>query len=143
MYYVLFSPIIISITCHTLRRYAIKLNPDCIRGILLTVEEKCNFDTPWEYDRDTFESEYLAEFSHEEIVYHIKQASVSGLIENVHYYDGGATVLIGDLTPLGHEFLANIRAKSLWNKVKSKATDASLSILMELAKRAATDYFLG
>ena len=100
-----------------------KLNPDCIRGILLTVEEKCNFDTPWEYDRDTFESEYLAEFSHEEIVYHIKQASVSGLIENVHYYDGGATVLIGDLTPLGHEFLANIRAKSLWNKVKSKATD--------------------
>ena len=51
--------------------------------------------------------------------------------------------LIGDLTPLGHEFLANIRAKSLWNKVKSKATDASLSILMELAKRAATDYFLG
>ena len=53
-----------------------KLNPDCIRGILLTVEEKCNFDTPWEYDRDTFESEYLAEFSHEEIVYHIKQASV-------------------------------------------------------------------
>ena len=120
-----------------------KLNPDCIRGILLTVEEKCNFDTPWEYDRDTFESEYLAEFSHEEIVYHIKQASISGLIENVHYYDGGATVLIGDLTPLGHEFLANIRAKSLWNKVKSKATDASLSILMELAKRAATDYFLG
>ena len=63
--------------------------------------------------------------------------------ETVHYYDGGATVLIGDLTPLGHEFLANIRAKSLWNKVKSKATDASLSILMELAKRAATDYFLG
>lgn len=48
-----------------------------------------------------------------------------------------------DLTPLGHEFLANIRAKSLWNKVKTKATDASLSILMELAKRAATDYFLG
>ena len=48
-----------------------KLNPDCIRGILLTVEEKCNFDTPWEYDRDTFESEYLAEFSHEEIVYHL------------------------------------------------------------------------
>nr|DAQ33867.1 MAG TPA: Transcriptional regulator, multiple antibiotic resistance protein.04A [Caudoviricetes sp.]DAZ55325.1 MAG TPA: Transcriptional regulator, multiple antibiotic resistance protein.04A [Caudoviricetes sp.] len=120
-----------------------KLNPDCIRGILLTVEEKCNFDTPWEYDRDTFESEYLAEFSHEEIVYHIKQASASNLIENVHYYDGGATVLIGDLTPLGHEFLSNIRTKALWNKVKSKAADASLSILMELAKRAATNYFLG
>ena len=41
-----------------------KLNPDCIRGILLTVEEKCNFDTPCEYDRDTFESEYIDEFSH-------------------------------------------------------------------------------
>lgn len=118
-----------------------KLNPDCIRGILLTVEEKCDFNTPWAYSRDTVKSEYLAEFSHEEIVYHIKQSSVSGLIENVQYYDLGASVLVGDLTPLGHEFLSNIRAKSLWNQVKSKAADASLSILMELAKRAATDYF--
>ena len=105
-----------------------KLNHDCIRGILLTVEQKCNFDTPWEYDRDTFESEYLAEFSHEEIVYHIKQASVSGLIENVHYYDGGATVLIGDLTPLGHEFLANIRAKSLWDKDREVKLNAEFEI---------------
>ena len=85
-----------------------KLNPDCIRGILLTVEEKCNFDTPWEYDRDTFESEYLAEFSHEEIVYHIKQASVSGLIENVHYYDGGATVLIGDLLDMNFWLISGL-----------------------------------
>lgn len=119
-----------------------RLNPDCIRGILLTVEEKCNFDTPWEYECDTFESEYLAEYSHEEIIYHIKQAEHSELIEGVHYYDGGDTVLICDLTPAGHEFLANIRNESIWKKVASKAAGASLPILLEVAKDVAMKHFL-
>lgn len=120
-----------------------KLNPDCIRGILLTIEEKCDFDTPWEYEKDNFESEYLAEYSHQEIIYHISQASQSGLIQGVHYYDGGATTLICDLTPAGHEFLANVRNDSIWKKVMSKAADASLPILFEVAKKAAMAYFLG
>ncbi len=49
-----------------------KLNPDCIRGILLTVEEKWDYDAAWDYVRNEFESEYLAEYSHEEIIYHIR-----------------------------------------------------------------------
>lgn len=39
-----------------------KLNPDCIRGILLTVEEKCNFDTPWEYDEILLSQNILLSF---------------------------------------------------------------------------------
>ena len=105
-----------------------KLNPDCLRAILLTVEEKCNFHTPWEY---------------EEIIYHIRLASQSGLIQGVHYYDGGETIIVSDLTPYGHEFLANIRSDSLWKKVISKGADASLPILMELAKNIALKHFLG
>lgn len=120
-----------------------KLNPDCIRGILLTVEEKCDFDTPWEYKRNNFESEHLAEYSHAEIIYHIKQAENSALIENVHYYDGGADVIICDLTPAGHEFLANTRTESLWKKVTVKAAGASLPILLEIAKETAMNHFLG
>lgn len=120
-----------------------RLNPDCIRSILLTVEDKCDFDTPWEYNRDNFESEYLAEYSHKEILYHIKQAEESGLLQGVHYYDGGDDVIICDLTPTGHEFLANIRSDSIWKKVISKASGASLPILLEVAKEAALKHFLG
>ena len=36
------------------------LDPNCIRGLLLTVEEKCDFNNAWEYQRDSFESEYLS-----------------------------------------------------------------------------------
>ena len=119
-----------------------KLDPNCIRGLLLTVEEKCDFNNAWEYQRDSFESEYLAEYSHDEILYHIKQAERSGFIEGVHYYDGGADVIICDLTPKGHEFLANIRNTTIWEKVKSKASDASLPIIFEIAKDVAMKYFL-
>lgn len=81
-----------------------KLNPEIIRGILLTVKEKCDFDTEWKYKKDIFDSIHLAELSHQEIVYHIRQYELSGLIDGVHYYDSGANILICDLTPSGHEF---------------------------------------
>ena len=120
-----------------------RLNPDCVRSILLTVEEKCSFDTFWEYEKDTFESEYLAECSHEEIVYHIRQCEQSGLIQGVHYYDGGDSIIICDLTPTGHEFLANTRNKTVWNATLAKASGASLSIIAEVAKDLALKHFLG
>lgn len=114
----------------------------CIRGILLTLESVCDFDTPWNYEEDTFESEYLAEYSHREIIYHIRQCEQSGLIQGVYYYDIGSSITICDLTPLGHEFLANIRTDSIWKKVLSKAAGASLPIVLEIAKVLATQYFL-
>lgn len=119
-----------------------RLNPEIIRGILLTIEDNCNFSNVWEYKRDSYESEYLAELSHDEIIYHIKQCDKSGLIEGVHYYDGGADIIICDLTPKGHEFLANIRNDSIWKQVLKKGASASLPIITELAKKLAIDFYL-
>lgn len=73
----------------------------------------------------------------------LSQAEKAKLIEDVRYYDGGSHVTIRDLTPAGHEFLANIRNDSIWKKVISKAPDASLLVLFELAKDFAVKYFLG
>lgn len=113
-----------------------RLNPDCIRAILLTVEEKCDFTTAWEYQKDNLDSQYLVPFTHEEIAYHIKQCSASSLINGVHYYDGGATILIMDLTPVGHQFLADIRKDTTWNKTKEIAQTVgseSLDVLKQIA----------
>lgn len=119
-----------------------KLNPECIRNVLLDIEDKSTFDDPWEYFRDNFESNYLAEFSHEEIVYHIRQAELSGLLLTVDYYDSGDDILVSDLSPLGHEFLANVRSESIWKKALSKASGTSLPILLEVAKEVALNHFL-
>ena len=120
-----------------------KLNPDIIRNVLLTIEEKCDFYTNWEYQKDTYESIYLAELTHEEIVYHIRQCEKFNLIEEVHYYDGGTTIIICDLTPAGHEFLANTRNISVWKATLQKGVGASLPILLEIAKDIALKHFLG
>lgn len=114
-----------------------RLNPDCIRAILLTVEEKCDFSTHWEYEKHNLDSQYLAEHSHEEIIYHIKQCHESNLISGVHYYDGGLTVLIWDLTPAGHQFLADIRKETNWNKTKEIAKTVG-SDSLETLKQIAT-----
>lgn len=96
-----------------------KLNPDCIRDILLTVEEKSGYNKPWIYYCDGCQPELLSRYSSDEIGYHIVQCAKSELIDGLKYYDGGESLLISDLTPEGHEFVANIRSDNNWNKTKS------------------------
>lgn len=60
---------------------------------------------------------------------------MSDLIVDGHYLLG-VEVAIADLTPSGHEFLANIRADTNWNKVKQKSKaigSESLSVLAQIA----------
>lgn len=113
-----------------------KLNPDCIRDILLTAEDTCDFSTPWTYDKDKEKSSFLANYSHEEIVYHIRQCYASDLIDGVQFYEDGSTVYIGDLTPDGHEFLANIRNDTFFNKVKAIAEELGVTSLNNLSQIA-------
>ena len=109
-----------------------KLNVNCIRDILLTVEEECDFETPWEYQEDSPPPKFLADYTQK-----------SDLICGVEYFECGSDIYISDLTPKGHEFLSNIRNDTVWKKVLSKASGASLPIILEVAKEAAKKYFLG
>lgn len=118
-----------------------QLSPTCIRDILIAVEIHSDFHTCTQYKvEDPFPE--LSGHSHEEILYHVRQCEESGLIQGVHYYDNGKHTDIADLTPVGHEFLANIRNDTIWKKVLSKGAGASLSILMELANQLAVKLFL-
>lgn len=118
-----------------------KLNPNCIRAILITVEEQSGFFRQTHYKiEEPFES--LKSYSHEEILYHIRQCEKSGLIEDVHYYDGGSHTDILDLSPNGHAFLSNMRNDSIWKQVLKKGADASLPVLISLAQEIAHKYFL-
>ena len=93
-----------------------RLNPDCIRDILLTVEEVITprKDMPCYPDNNY---ERLSKYTYDEIIYHINQCEIEKLIIVKKFIDGGLT--IRDLSPNGHELLAKIRSDKAWNKIKS------------------------
>lgn len=115
-----------------------RLNPDCIRDILLTAEETiqykdnhlismCYSNVPSKFGR-------LAKYSNDEIRYHIIQCRQHNFIQILSTtYE---TILIGDLTPLGHEFLTNISSNTIWNKTISIANNlgsTSLDVLLKVS----------
>lgn len=54
------------------------------------------------------------------------------------YFDADEYADIGDLTPAGHEFLANIRQDTNWNKIKKRALkigSLALPILQKIATK--------
>lgn len=114
----------------------LRLNPDCIRSILLTVEETTGYGSFMRYSSKS-EYERLKSFSYEEVMYHIKQAELSALILKVSYFLGtGEGCLIQDLSPKGHEFIANISSDNNWNKTKDIAKSVGSYSLDALTKIA-------
>lgn len=110
-----------------------RLNPDCIRDILLQVEDKIDSrKTTISFD-ELLES--LPNYDENTLHYHVNQISKSDLVDKVFYADCRPYV-ISDLSPEGHEFLANIRSNTNWNKTKEIAKNvgaSSLSSLREIA----------
>lgn len=106
-----------------------KLNPDCIRDLLFAIEE---LSTPNSIIFSTNLSciESLSNYSNDEILYHLQQLAWSGYIvtpDKNKYVDG--TFLINDLSPIGHEFISNIRKDTNWNKVKSISKEVGAETL--------------
>lgn len=110
-----------------------KLNPDCTRAILLAVEKVCDIQHIFQFPED--KKEIVGDFSNEEIRYHLRQCSLSGLLYKCSQ-DLGGNFLVMDLSPAGHEFLANIREDGVWKKVKTISSNVgskSLSALVQIA----------
>jgi hypothetical protein len=109
-----------------------KLNPDCIRDVLLDVEEKCDYINCFEFPDD---SNRLKSYDRNTALYHIKQCDRSGLITGFKTLLNTGC-LIGDLSPSGHEFLSNIRSETTWNATKEitkKIGTDSLSAMLQVA----------
>lgn len=118
-----------------------RLNPDCIRDILITVEENTGFNSYMSYTNKTEEYQLLTSYSNDEVLYHIKQCELTGLLTKVEWFLGGACLII-DLSPEGHKFLADIRSDTTWNKTKEiskKVGSSSISTLKEIATGVITE----
>lgn len=110
-----------------------KLNPDCTRAVLLAVEAVCDIDHYFS-SIDDIEA-VQGDFTFEEILYHARQCNLSGMFYKCEIYlsDGFSVV---DLSPQGHEFLANIREDTIWNNVKAvsaKVGSKSINAISQIA----------
>ena len=111
-----------------------RLNPDCVRDILLVVEEYSNFGKTVKFSSSQDYTQ-LKDYTNDEVFYHIKQCQLNGLLTRVDW-TMDPHCFVYDLSPGGHEFLANIRADTNWNKVKQTAKSVgseSLSVLTQIA----------
>ncbi len=113
-----------------------RLNPDCIRDILLECEEKC---TPKKHivfkNDETFERGNRS-YPYDETIYHLRQCKLN------EYFVKSSEDLMGDyavydLSPKAHEFLADIRSDSVWSKTKAAAKEVGVSSLHGLSSIAA------
>jgi hypothetical protein len=126
-----------------------KLNPDCIRDILLTAEVECGFGKQFWFNPNSSDStskkwddfELLKKYEYAEVCYHLQQCEDTGYFScRGHkkaltlWLRGG--FMVDDLSPKGHEFINNIREDTNWNSVKEKAGKVgslALSVLEKIA----------
>ncbi len=115
-----------------------RLNPECIRDILLTVEETGNFSSTIQYDTSD-DYPRLSKYSEEEFLYHVNQCKESGYFLSCKISpDASHIVMIRDLSPKAHEFLANVRNDSIWGKVKDVSKKLGLDSIKSIAQIAAS-----
>jgi len=108
-----------------------KLNPDCIRDVLLWLEENQGMEQGFDGVLTGSVAEYLStdmpqhleDYSADDVLYSIKQMIESGFLNGRRMNVAGADwYQIQDITPMGHEFLGKVRSPENWQKTKSIAS---------------------
>lgn len=111
-----------------------QLNSDCVRTLLLTIEE-CGYG---EHLRTHILYEKLPEYSHEDISYACLKLDEAGYLDVLTTRSLGSTmpiiVEVRDITYAGHEFLNAIRESKNWLKIKDTAKKAGVFSLKHLAQ---------
>ncbi|WP_339002749.1 DUF2513 domain-containing protein [Fusobacterium polymorphum] len=135
-----------------------KMDPDCIRDILLQTEERfviiplprLNFDTCKMEDPESLPKEkypYIYQYDMKKLIYHVELAAEMDFIKLNDLKD---IYKIEDLTAQGHLLLADIRNEDVWSKTKDIAKktgtfslDALKQIAVNVVSSMITNYFQG
>lgn len=121
-----------------------RINNECIRQIMIYVESETTFDEVCYFSVcPNYSNEELNQYPQGVVLYHVRNLFMAGLLftpAQCEKYQQTDCYYV-DLTPTGHEFLANIREDSNWNEVKkisSKIGFASLKMVTAIAEGVAT-----
>ncbi|WP_058953190.1 DUF2513 domain-containing protein [Clostridium tyrobutyricum] len=119
-----------------------RLNHDCIRDILLYIEENITDSKPI-IEADEILAYLQHKYDIDTINYHIRQIDKAKLVDKVSYAEN-VPYFICDLSWDGHVYVDNIRDNKIWNKLKDATkhlTSVSLPVLIEKAPDIAK-YFI-
>lgn len=132
-----------------------KLDKDCIRKVLLYIEEHCIFETDKFGKKkihivglhELAESNELSEFDEDNIRYTIVKLMEGDYIKGGFIpKDSGLNFKIVQITQLtlrGHDLLDNIKPEPVWNETKGilhKIGDFSLGIMSQVAGETMAAY---
>ena len=112
-----------------------KLNPDCMREILLAIEN-CKYGEMLNFSQIVSQ---LPDYSKEDISYSCEKPYEAGFIDAVskNYMRGDCPIIkVKNITYDGHQFLDNIREEDNWQKTKDIAKSVgsvSIPTLMQIA----------
>ncbi|MBU5673260.1 DUF2513 domain-containing protein [Paenibacillus brevis] len=116
-----------------------KLNHDCVRDLLLTIEETLPLDA-MALTTGLHQHENLSKYEYAEIVYCVSKLREAGYIETIGQdliSPVGRVIKVRGLTYTGHLFLDNIRDNKVWRTVKRQAAtlaSVSMNMLTSLAE---------
>lgn len=116
-----------------------KLNPDCMRSILLEAEKQ-PFGQELLFTDLTHK---LSKYSEDELAYTCIKLEEAGFITAVIIHADNFSIVqfIDDITYEGHQFLANIRSDTIWNDIKEvskKVGSNSLQAISQIATAVIT-----
>lgn len=116
------------------------LNLDCMRDVLITLEDASFLQELTLGDI----IEKTPGYSEDDIKYTILKLDEANFIDAriKQYVDGMAILGVKDITYAGHQFIANIRTDTVWNKVKdvSKSVGAtSISAITQIASNVISE----
>lgn len=117
-----------------------KLNYDCVRDVLLYLEDNLSLNKSITFPSDIKES-LLIKYSKDDLLYTVKILLNKKLIlgdDNFNYATGIYTANIESLSFDGHSFLDNIRDNQVWSKSK-KILSAFKSVSIEIISQVATN----
>lgn len=119
-----------------------KLNHDCIRAILLDVEETSSFNQFMRLS-ELLNLKRTSAFSDEDVKYSIVKLKEADYVnvELTYGSNGLYDIDMGSLTWEGHKFLDNIRDDGIWKDTKgilSKFSSTSISIASDIASSVIT-----
>lgn len=117
-----------------------KLNFDCVRDIMLYLEDELVLDEGGDViplrPEQVARSEALSSYQYSEVLYCIRQLFASGALEagvpNITQDIGD----IMDITPTGHQFIKAIRDNTIWNKLRENAIQLGLAGIPKLISLA-------
>ncbi len=121
-----------------------QLKPDCVRQLLLAIEEQLNFNEL----KTVTDLKLDDSFALDDYLYSTKKLNEAGFINAKKLHGDGEIFdyYIVDMTFEGHEYLETIRSPKAWNFAKEKAADLgsfSLKTLGTIAQGYIETYIKG